>query len=164
VGDVTAFGLLTTKIRTIKNEEVTIGNGQILKGAVRNFSRRATEGEGLILHTSVTIGYDTPWRQVHALLIEAAEATDGIEKEPEPFVLQRALGDFYVDYEINATTREPSRMIALYGLLHQNIQDAFQRANVEIMSPHYRSIRKGDESTVPPSGGTAPGAPPGSDR
>ena len=152
VGDVTAFGLLTTKIRTIKNEEVTVGNGQILRGSVRNYSRRATEGDGLILHTSVTIGYDAPWRQVHALLIEAAEATEGIEKTPKPFVLQRALGDFYVEYEINATTREPSRMAPLYGLLHQNIQDAFSRAGVEIMSPHYRAIRKGDESTIPPPG------------
>ncbi|MGE5175891.1 MAG: mechanosensitive ion channel domain-containing protein, partial [Hyphomicrobiales bacterium] len=136
LGDVIGFGLLTTKIRTIKNEEITLGNGQILKGSVRNYSRRATEGEGLILHTSVTIGYDAPWRRVHELLIEAAEATEGIEKEPKPFVLQRALSDFYVEYEINATTREASRMAVLYGLLHQNIQDAFNRAGVEIMSPH----------------------------
>lgn len=149
LGDVTSVGLLTTKVLTIKNEVVTLGNGQILRGSVKNYSRQATEGPGVILHTSVTIGYGTPWRTVHALLIEAAVATEGIEPEPGPFVLQRSLQDFYIQYEINAYTRRANEMVALYGRLHQSIQDAFRRADVEIMSPHYRSIRDGNPSTVP---------------
>lgn len=155
LGDVVTVGLLTTKVLTIKNEEVTLGNAQILRGSVKNYSRQAWDGPGLILHTSVTIGYDTPWRVVHALLVEAAEATEGIEREPRPFVLQRALGDFFIEYEINAFTRRPNEMVVLYGLLHQNIQDSFQRAGVEIMSPHYRSIRDGNPSTIPPKADSA---------
>jgi small-conductance mechanosensitive channel len=149
IGDVANMGLLTTKVLTIKNEVVTLGNAQILRGSVKNYSRQAAEGPGLILHTSVTIGYDTPWRTVHALLIEAADATEGIERVPRPFVLQRSLQDFYIQYEINAYTRRPNEMVDLYGRLHQSIQDAFRRAGVEIMSPHYRSIRDGNPSTVP---------------
>jgi small-conductance mechanosensitive channel len=149
VGDVVALGLLTTKVRTIKNEEVTVGNSQILRGSVVNYSRRAAEGEGLILHTSVTIGYDAPWRRVHELLIEAARATEGVEAEPAPFVLQRSLDDFFVTYEINAHTRRPEEMVRLYGLLHQNIQDAFNRGGIEIMSPHYAALRDGNTVTTP---------------
>ena len=148
-GDVVALGLLTTKVRTIKNEEVTLGNSQVLRGSVMNYSRLAAEGEGLILHTSVTIGYDAPWRKVHELLIEAALATEGIDPEPRPFVLQRSLDDFFVTYEVNAYTKRPREMLSLYGLLHQNIQDCFNRAGVEIMSPHYSSLRDGNTVTIP---------------
>lgn len=149
LGDVMSVGLLTTKVLTIKNEEVTLGNGQILRGSVKNYSRQATEGPGLILHSTVSIGYATPWRTVHALLIEAAVATEGIEREPRPFVLQRSLQDFYIQYEINAYTRRANEMVPLYGRLHQSIQDEFRRAGVEIMSPHFRSIRDGNPSTIP---------------
>ena len=156
VGDVVSLGLVTTRLRTIKNEEVTISNSQVLRSSATNYSRLATEGPGLILHTSVTIGYDSPWRTVHRLLIEAAQATEGIEADPAPFVLQRALSDFYIEYEINATTRDASRSAVLYGLLHQNIQDSFQRGGVEIMSPHYRSLRDGNASTIPTMADDAP--------
>jgi small-conductance mechanosensitive channel len=162
-GDVIAQGLLTTKVRTIKNEEVTVGNSQILKTSVTNYSRRAGEEEGLILHTAVTIGYDAPWRRVHELLIEAARATEGIEADPEPFVLQKSLDDFYVHYEINATTRRPAETARLLGLLHQNIQDAFNRGGIEILSPHYASLRDGNTITIPEAG-RKPGARPGAIR
>jgi small-conductance mechanosensitive channel len=165
VGVVVSLGLVTTRLRTIKNEEVTISNSQVLRSSATNYSRLAKEGSGLILHTSVTIGYDSPWRTVHRLLIEAALATEGIEAEPAPFVLQRSLGDFYIEYEINATTRDANRAAVLYGLLHQNIQDSFQRGGVEIMSPHYRSLRDGNASTIPatpdaPPAPKGPGTPP----
>ncbi|HEY7727320.1 MAG TPA: mechanosensitive ion channel family protein [Candidatus Eisenbacteria bacterium] len=162
-GDVVALGLLTTKLRTIKNEEVTIGNSQVLRGSVLNYSRRAAEGEGLILHTSVTIGYDAPWRKVHELLTEAARVTEGIESEPAPFVLQRSLDDFFVTYEINAYTKQPTEMARLYALLHQNIQDAFNRGGIEIMSPHYTSLRDGNTVTIPEAD-RRPGYRPGAFR
>jgi small-conductance mechanosensitive channel len=114
----------------------------------KNYSADAAE-HGLILHTSVTIGYDTPWRQIHELLIKAALATDLIEKNPAPFVFQDKLDDFYVRYQINAYTFSPNRQHIIYSLLHQNIQDAFNEAGVEIMSSHYSNIRDGNKITVP---------------
>ena len=160
-GLVVSLGLVTTRVRTIKNEEITISNSQMLRSSITNYSRLATEGPGLILHTSVTIGYDAPWRTVHRLLIEAALATEGIESEPEPFVIQRALDDFYIEYEINATTRDALHAARIYGFLHQNIQDSFQRGGVEIMSPHYRSLRDGNASTIPLAQEGPPPAPKG---
>ncbi len=148
-GDVVDHGLLSTKIVTIKNEEITIPNGAILGNHIVNYTELA-EGKGLILHTAVTIGYDVPWRTVHPLLIDAARATGGILADPEPFVLQTGLDDFYVHYEINAYTREPRRMATIYGELHQNIQDRFFAAGVEIMSPHYSSLRDGNTAAIPP--------------
>ena len=103
----------------------------------------------LILHTSVTIGYDTPWRHIHELLIKAALATDLVEKDPAPFVFQNKLDDFYVSYQINAFTNAPNQQHITYSLLHQNIQDAFNEAGVEIMSSHYSNIRDGNKITVP---------------
>ena len=137
-GDVVELELLVTRLRTSKNEIVTVPNGSLLSGQVVNYSARAAD-EGLVLHTTVTIGYDTPWRQVHELLLAAARRTDGLLAEPAPFVHQTELGDFYVSYELNATTREPRRMKAIYSELHQNIQDEFNRAGVQIMSPHYEA-------------------------
>lgn len=148
-GDVIEKTLLVTRIQTIKNVEITIPNSMILASHIVNFSAMA-RGPGLILNTSVTIGYDAPWRQVHDLLIAAARRTPMIETQPEPFVLQTSLDDFYVTYELNAFTREPNRKARIYSLLHQNIQDEFNRAGVEIMSPHYRAQRDGSESTVVP--------------
>jgi small-conductance mechanosensitive channel len=162
-GDVVALGLLTTRVRTIKNEEVTIGNSQVLRGSVMNYSRRTAEGDGLILHTSVTIGYDAPWRKVHELLIEAARGTEGFEDEPPPFVLQRSLDDFFVTYEINAYTMRPEEMAVLLSRLHQNIQDAFHRGGIEIMSPHYTSLRDGNTVAIPEAD-RKPGYRPGAFR
>ena len=136
VGDVIEMRLQATHLRTIKNEVVSVPNSLILNTQVTNYSSLAKKG-GLILHTSVTIGYDSPWRQVHALLLLAGERTEGLLKEPKPFVLQTALNDFYIAYEVNATTERPQEMVNIYSDLHQNIQDAFNEHGVQIMSPHY---------------------------
>lgn len=148
VGDVIEKTLLITRIRSIKNVEITIANAMVLNSHIINFSSSALQ-EGLILHTSVTIGYDAPWRTVHQLLIEAAQSCEGILKEPKPFVLQTALDDFYVHYEINAYTDQPNRMAAMYSHLHQRIQDKFNEAGVEIMSSHYSNVRDGNQTTIP---------------
>lgn len=148
VGDVIDKSLLVTHIRTIKNEDITIPNAMIMNTHVVNYSARAKE-EGLILHTSVTIGYDAPWRTVHELLIEAARKTACILLEPKPFVLQTALNDFYVTYELNAYTDEPREMANTYSSLHRNIQDTFNEAGVEIMSPHYAQLRDGNKTAIP---------------
>ena len=159
-GDIVASSLLVTRIRTIKNEEITIPNGIVLGNSVTNYSREA-KTLGLILHTSVTIGYDAPWRTVHGLLIDAALSTPGILPEPRPFVWQTALNDFYVTYEINAYTASPHAAQAIYADLHARIQDAFYAAGVEIMSPHYASLRDGNTVAIPeasrPPGYRAPG-------
>ena len=147
-GDVVEKSLLVTKIKTIKNEIISIPNSTVMSSHTTNFTAEAKE-HGLILHTTVTIGYDTPWRQVHELLIKAALATDLIEKDPVPFVFQEQLSDFYVCYQINAYTRIANRQHITYSLLHQNIQDTFNEAGVEIMSSHYSNIRDGNKTTVP---------------
>ena len=160
MGDVVAIRLQVTAIRTPKNEEIIIPNSTILNSHVVNYSMDA-KTEGLILHTSVTIGYDAPWRKVHELLISAAESTESILKSPSPFVLQTGLNDFYVTYELNAYTDDPARMAFTYSGLHQNIQDKFNEAGVEIMSPHYTQLRDGHRVTIPgdylPEGYVAPG-------
>ncbi|WP_246014536.1 mechanosensitive ion channel family protein [Geomonas oryzae] len=150
VGDVTEKTLLVTRVRTIKNVDITIPNSLVLGSHITNFSSSAAE-YGLILNTSVTIGYDVPWRQVHMLLKDAAKRTEHILELPAPFVLQTALNDFYVNYELNAYTDHPHQMATLYSDLHQNIQDAFNEAQVEIMSPHYTQVRDGNSSTIPES-------------
>ncbi|WP_263357600.1 mechanosensitive ion channel family protein [Acidicapsa ligni] len=148
IGDVVGKTLLATNIRTIKNVHITIPNSLVLGSHIINFSS-STEAHALILHTSVTIGYDAPWRQIHQLLISAATATPGLLQEPRPFVLQTALDDFYVAYEINAYTNDPSHMATIYSDLHQSIQDAFNDAGVEIMSPHYNAVRDGNTIAIP---------------
>ncbi len=141
-GDVVDRNLLTTRIRTPKNERVTIPNTNILSGQNINYTSKARTKE-LVLHTSVTIGYDVPWRQVHSLLVEAASNTENILAEPEPYVLQIGLNDFYVEYQINGYTDKPRQTPRTYSDLHQNIQDSFNKADVEIMSPHFRVLRDG---------------------
>ena len=97
----------------------------------------------------MTIGYDIPWRKVHELLIDAAKNTTYTLEEPEPFVLQTNLGDFYISYQINVYTDKPILQAKIYSELHQNIQDKFNEAGIEIMSPHYSNIRDGNRSTIP---------------
>jgi small-conductance mechanosensitive channel len=160
VGDVTEKTLLVTRIRTIKNEEITIPNAMILSSHIVNYSTSARD-LGLILHTAVTIGYDAPWRKVHEALIAAALATEGILKEPSPFVLQTHLDDFYVRYEINAYSDQPNKMAVIYAHLHQNIQDAFNKAGLEIMSPHYSALRDGNQTTIPDVDGSRRSSPRG---
>jgi small-conductance mechanosensitive channel len=135
-GFVTETSVLVTRLRTPKNEEVVLPNSEILGKAVTNYSALARR-DGLILHTTVGIGYETPWRQVEAMLLMAAARTPGLENEPPPFVLQKTLGDFCVVYEINATTRDATSMPGLYSALHANILDVFNEYGVQIMTPAY---------------------------
>jgi small-conductance mechanosensitive channel len=148
MGDVVEKTLLITRIRTIKNVEVTIPNSMVLGSHMINFSALAEEGQ-LILYTSVTIGYDVPWRQIHDLLISAARATTGIVQDPAPFTLQTSLNDFSVTYELNAYTADVHNLLRIQSELHQNIQDKFNEAGVEIMSPTYSAIRDGNQVTIP---------------
>lgn len=147
-GDVIEKAFLVTRLKTIKNEIVTIPNSAILNGNTLNYNLLAKD-EGLIVHTTVTIGYDAPWKDVHHLLIQAALACNGIIKDKQPFVLQTSLDDWYVSYQINAYTNEPNKMAQTYSDLHQNIQDKFNEAGVEIMSPHYQTLRDGNDTTIP---------------
>lgn len=148
VGDVVEKTLLATRIRTIKQEYITIPNAMVLSSHIINYSSSSNQ-TGLILHTTVTIGYDAPWRDVQAALIAAAKATDNILAEPAPFVLQTSLDDFFVSYEINAFTNKPQIMAVTYSDLHRNIQDQFNQAGIEIMSPHYATLRDGNRTTIP---------------
>ena len=168
-GKVTEVTMLVTRLRTIKNVDVTIPNSVLMGSQVTNYSFAAGEGR-LILPTSVTIGYDTPWRQVHAMLLLAAERTQHILREPAPFVLQTALDDFYVKYELNVYVAAPNRMPTIMSDLHQNIQDAFNEFGVQIMSPHYvldpksaKIVEPGDWVRAPASA-AAQQAEPSSDR
>jgi small-conductance mechanosensitive channel len=147
-GDVIEKTLLVTRLTTIKNVDITIPNAMVLSSHIINYNSSAKE-LGLVLHTTVTIGYDAPWRKVHELLIAAAGSVEEIQKEPKPYVLQTALDDFYVHYELNCYTNEPHIMAKTYSQLHQNIQDRFNEAGVEIMSPHYSSLRDGNKATIP---------------
>jgi small-conductance mechanosensitive channel len=148
-GDVVGKTLLVTRVETIKSEIVTIPNSLVMSAQIINFSISADGGDGVIIHTTVTIGYDVPWKQVKELLVEAARETKNVLDKPEPFVLQTALGDFYVSYEINAYTKEPKYMAFTYSDLHKNILEKFDAAGIEIMSPHYYALRDGNAAAVP---------------
>lgn len=166
-GDVLEATLMVTRLRTPKNEVITLSNSRVLADRVVNYSVMARQA-GVILHTTLTIGYDAPWRRVHELLIAAARQTEGVLADPAPFVLQLALNDFSVSYELNAYTREARDMPQIYGRLHQNIQDRFSAGGIEILSPYYAALRDGNPSTLPgarpaasPDSGPTPPAPPG---
>ncbi|OEK07040.1 mechanosensitive ion channel family protein [Roseivirga misakiensis] len=148
MGDVKEKSLLNTRIKTIKNEIITIPNSHMLNSHTINYTT-ANDEEGLILHTTITLGYDVPWRSVHEVLIEAALATEHVKKLPKPYVLQTSLDDFYVSYQLNARTREIHKMALIYSKLHQNIQDKCNEAGIEILSPHYGAQRDGNHSTIP---------------
>lgn len=154
IGEITGLvlekSMLVTRIRTIKNEDITIPNASVLSGHTINYTTSAKE-LGLILHTTVTIGYDVPWQKVHDLLIKAANDAEGILKDEskKPFVLQTSLDDFYVAYQLNAYTAQPEKMALIYSNLHQQIQDKFAEAGVEIMSPHFGAIRDGSGINIP---------------
>jgi small-conductance mechanosensitive channel len=136
MGDVTEMRLQVTHLRTVKNEEVIVPNSSILNQEVVNYSSLARR-PGLILHTTVGIGYETPWRQVEAMLLVAAERTPGLLKEPKPFVRQLALGDFAITYEINGYCDDARAMGEIYTALHRNILDVFNEHGVQIMTPAY---------------------------
>jgi small-conductance mechanosensitive channel len=137
-GRVTETRLQVTHLRSTKNEELILPNSQILGSEVRNYSS-LSQTQGLILHTEVGIGYETPWRQVEAMLIAAAGRTEGLAKDPPPFVLEKKLGDFAVTYELNAYCRDlqSQSMLQMYARLHRNILDVFNEYGVQIMTPAY---------------------------
>lgn len=147
-GDVIEKTLLVTRLRTPKMEEITIPNASVLSGNTINYSAPA-KNDGLIIHSTVTIGYDAPWKDVHQALIDAALRTTGIMQAPSPFVLQTGLEDFYVSYQINAYIKEVNRTTAIHSDLHRHIQDVFNERGIEIMSPHYRALRDGNTTTIP---------------
>ena len=149
VGDVMEKTLLVTRLKTIKNEDITIPNAQILTTQLKNFSSHAEES-GLILNTTITIGYDVPWKKVEELLIKAALACEAIDKEPKPFVLKTSLDDFYVSYQLNAYTEQAAKAAVIYSEIHTQILDLFHQAGIEILSPHYGAQRDGNTLTVPP--------------
>jgi len=147
-GDIIEKTPLVTRIRTPKNEVVTVPNSFIMSSHTVNYSTSARE-YGLIIHTEVSIGYDVPWRRVNPLLIEAALNTPGVVDDPRPFVLETSLSDWYPVYQINAYIKDANRMSQIYSDLYQNIQDKFNEAGIEIMSPHYMAVRDGNETTIP---------------
>jgi len=148
MGDVIEKTLLITRVRTIKNVEVTIPNSMVLGSHMINYSTLASE-DGLILHTTVTIGYDVSWRSVHQLLLGAAAAIGDIMQQPPPFVLQTSLNDYSVTYELNVYTAKAKNLLKILSELHQSIQDKFNEAGIEIMSPTYSALRDGNELTIP---------------
>jgi small-conductance mechanosensitive channel len=164
-GVVSEVASLATKVVNIRNEEITIPNSVVISSPIRNYSKLAGS-QGTLITTKVTIGYDAPWRQVHALLIGAAQKTHGIRATPTPYVYQTALSDFYVEYELFASIDRPLERIPVLSALHANIQDEFNEAGVQIMSPHFFAQPE-QPVTVPkahwfappaqPPGGAAPG-------
>ena len=147
-GDIIEKTPLVTRIRTPKNEVVTVPNSFIMSSHTVNYSTSARE-YGLIIHSEVSIGYDVPWRQVNQILIDAALNTPGVVDDPRPFVLETSLSDWYPVYQINAYIKEAHKMSQIYSDLHQTIQDKFNEAGIEIMSPHYMAVRDGNETTIP---------------
>ena len=147
VGDIIDKTILVTHLRTTKNEDVTIPNANILVGNIINYSSRDTGN--IILHTTITLGYDVPWETANRLLIEAAKRAPLVFKEPEPFVLQTSLDDFYVSYELNAYTDAFKKIPFIYSEIHKHILDIFDEAGIEILSPGYTAARDGSVTTVP---------------
>jgi small-conductance mechanosensitive channel len=135
-GDVIDRTTLATRLLSLKNEEIVIPNSVVLNSHVINYTTEV-DSKGLILHTSVSIGYEVPWRQVEAMLLLAAERTKGINSKPKPFILQKSLGAFAVSYELNVYCKDASRMTEFYSELHRNILDVFNEYNVQIMTPNY---------------------------
>ncbi|MGK7912473.1 MAG: mechanosensitive ion channel family protein [Synechococcus sp.] len=150
VGVVLEKTVLSTRIRTPQNEIITIPNSTMLTSSIVNYTATLRDvEEPLILNTTITLGYDVPWRKVHQILIDAAHATSEIVDKPAPFVLQTSLDDFYVSYELRAYTNNTTQIIRVYSELHQNIQDKCNEADIEIMSPHYSAMRDGHQITIP---------------
>jgi len=148
-GTVTERGLLAVKLVTIRNEHVTLASSTVLGSQILNYSAEARQS-GVAIRTSVTIGYDTPWRKVHELLLAAAGKTAGVRREPAPWVIQSELHDFYVRYEVDGYVDDPARQHFILSELNQNVQDVFFAAGVEILSPHYAQLRDGSRPAIPP--------------
>jgi small-conductance mechanosensitive channel len=160
-GTIVELGTFAARIRTGRGEELTLPNALVMGSVTRNYSR-TVQGRGFVLDTEVTIGYDTPWRQVHAMLVEAAGRTPGVLAEPAPRVFQTALSDFYPQYRLvcQAVPSDPRPRAEVLSALHANIQDVFNENGVQIMSPHYLGDPD-DAKVVPPSRWAPPLAPSG---
>jgi small-conductance mechanosensitive channel len=159
-GTVVHMGMFTSRVRTGLGEELTLPNSFILATVTKNYSR-VVKGEGYVLDTAVTIGYDAPWRQVDAMLVEAARRTEGVLEDPKPQVFQTALSDFYVEYRLvcQAVPGEPRPRAEVLSILHANVQDVFNEHGVQIMSPHYLGD-PADAKVVPKAKWYAPPAEP----
>lgn len=144
LGNVVEKTALVTRLKTPKNELITIPNSSVMNSKTINYSLSARQ-YGLILYTTVTISYDVPWTRVHELLKDVAERTEFLMKKPKPFIQQEALNDFYVSYQLNVYTREANRMTHIYSELRKNIQDVFSEAGINLLSPHYRVNKNIDE-------------------
>ena len=152
VGVVVEQSLLVIKIKTVKNIQVTIPNRIVLSNQIINYSAIARDtGLPLILHTTITLGYDLSWKHIQQVLISAAQITKNVLKEPKPFVWQTSLDDYYVSYELNAYIDDPINAPAIEAELHQNIQDKCNENDIEILSPQYSALRDGNQSTIPQS-------------
>ncbi len=147
-GDIIEKSLLVTRIRTIKNEVISVPNSQVMNSHTINYSMDV-EANPLIVYTHITMAYEIPWQQVHELAKKACEQVDLLEKTPAPFILQTSLDDFYVTYQINAYTRNPHKQAAIYSELHKNILDVFHTAGIELLSPHFRAVRDGSALDMP---------------
>ena len=148
-GEVIEKSMLVTRIRTRKNDIVTIPNSNMMSSQTSNYTFSA-QRYGIIVHTKITIGYDEPWKKIESLLVQAAENTDGIKRHPKPFVRITALDDFYVEYEINGITDRAKTLSTVYSALHQQILDTMHGAGVEIMSPHIEAQRSELPLQIPP--------------
>jgi small-conductance mechanosensitive channel len=157
-GEVLDVGLLAAKIRTIEGQEVTIPNSVLVGTSTTNFTRLG-HPEGMIASVTVTIGYDAPWRQVQAMLLRAADRTPNVRKHPAPYILQRQLSDFYVEYTLIVRLEDDKRRIETISDLIAQIQDAFNEFGVQIMSPHYM-VQPDNSVVVPPAKWHAPPAEP----
>jgi small-conductance mechanosensitive channel len=158
-GTITHLGPLSTKVKTPRGEEVTIPNAVVMSDVTVNYSRLA-DSEGVFIPTTLTIGYDAPWRQIHALLLLAAERTPGIRANPKPVVRQTALQDFYVQYTLLVCLEKPQLRVPTLDTLHANIQDAFNEYGVQIMSPNYEADPEGRKTVPRDQWYAAPARPP----
>lgn len=150
VGDIVETNFLAIRVCTPANQIITIPNSALLNNNVTNYNFSSRElSRELILQTTITLGYDVPWRKAHAALIDAALETEQILKDPKPFVLQTNLGNHCISYQLNAFTSCPNLMVLIYSELHQHIQDQCKRHGIEILSPTYASLRDGSASTIP---------------
>ncbi len=148
-GDIIEKSLLVTRIRTVKNEVISVPNSQVMNSHTINYSTDAPE-KGLIIHTNITMGYEIPWQCVHEIALAAAGKVDYLEAEPKPFVLQSSLDDFYVTYQVNAYTKDPGKQALIYSDLHKHLLDEFHAAGIELLSPHFRAVRDGSAREMPP--------------
>jgi small-conductance mechanosensitive channel len=149
-GRVTRKSLLVTRMVTARRKEISIPNSKVLADHIVNYSAGARK-EGVVLYSTVSVGYSTPWAEVQEALVAASLETPHVMKDPAPFVWQSKLGDVAVNYEINVWTDLPEEMYEIKSQLHRNIQDRFAKVGIEILTPRYTALRDGNEITIPPA-------------